>query len=228
MDFLNEEPQPTGVPEWLLTYGDMMSLLLAFFVMIVSMSDLRSEGRVVQAVEAMQRQFGHESPTDEGEQPRPGARAPAPLGSHSMVRSIGTGRSAVVGGVLPFAEDSVELGEFEREQLHALARRMQGKGQKIEIRGHTTRRPLPADGPYKDHWELAFVRCREVQRLLTADGIEPKRLRLSVAGGNEPAYTGDETLRNRENSRVEVFLLDEFTGPNDGGGSSATGAETAR
>ena len=87
MNFLHEDPPPPGVPEWLLTYGDMMSLLLAFFVMIVSMSDLQSEGRVVQAVEAMQRQFGHDSPTPEGVEPHRGAHVAAPLGPNAMVRS---------------------------------------------------------------------------------------------------------------------------------------------
>lgn len=216
MNFLQEDPPPPGVPEWLLTYGDLMSLLLAFFVMIVSMSDLQSEGRVVQAVEAMQRQFGHDSPKPEGIEPHRGARVAAPLGPNAMVRSIGPGRMPVVGGSVLFDEYSAQLGETQQSELRALAERLQGKGQRIEIRGHTTRRPLPAEGRFQDHWQLAFARCREVEQLLVAAGIDDNRMRLSVAGGNEPAYIGDETLRIRENSRVEVFLLDEFAGPNDG------------
>src|SRR5688500_913071 len=98
MNDLHEDPPPAGVPERLLTYGGMMSLLLAFFVMLVSMSDLQSEGRVVQAVEAMQRQFGHDSPTAEGLETHRGARVPAPIGANALVRSLGTARMPVVGG----------------------------------------------------------------------------------------------------------------------------------
>ena len=39
-----EEDPPAGVPEWVVTYGDMMSLLLTFFIMLVSMSKIKEEG----------------------------------------------------------------------------------------------------------------------------------------------------------------------------------------
>ncbi|MCA9240906.1 MAG: flagellar motor protein MotB, partial [Planctomycetales bacterium] len=32
-----EEEPPPGIPEWVVTFGDMMSLLLTFFIMLVSM-----------------------------------------------------------------------------------------------------------------------------------------------------------------------------------------------
>ena len=35
------EEEQGGVPEWVVTYGDMMSLLLTFFIMLVSMSELK-------------------------------------------------------------------------------------------------------------------------------------------------------------------------------------------
>lgn len=209
-DLIADDPPPPA-PEWLLTYGDLMSLLLTFFIMLVAMSDWRSEGRVLQAVESIQRRFSREGTTEREATPPTG-----PVGSRPWLRAAGPGRTTSLGGSVLFAEDSVELSPTERQQLRALAERLQGKGQRIEIRGHTTRRPLPPGGPYADHWELAFARCREVQRLLIDAGIAPQRLRLSVAGGNEPAYVGDDPLGNRENSRVEAFLLDEFAGLNDG------------
>jgi chemotaxis protein MotB len=209
---LTADDPPPPAPEWMLTYGDLMSLLLTFFIMLVAMSDWRSEGRVLQAVEALQRRFGNDaSPAG-----REAAPLVGPIGSRPWLRPSGPGRTTSLGGSVLFAEDSAELSPTERQQLRALAERLQGKGQRIEIRGHTTRRPLPPGGVYADHWELAFARCREVQRLLIEAGIAPHRLRLSVAGGNEPAYQGDDPLGNRENSRVEAFLLDEFAGPNEG------------
>ena len=35
-----EEDPPAGVPEWVVSFGDMMSLLLTFFIMLVSMSEM--------------------------------------------------------------------------------------------------------------------------------------------------------------------------------------------
>ena len=37
-----EEP-PTGAPAWMVTYGDMMSLLLCFFIMLVAMSEIKED-----------------------------------------------------------------------------------------------------------------------------------------------------------------------------------------
>ena len=36
-----ENDSSPGVPEWVVTYGDMMSLLLTFFIMLVSLSELK-------------------------------------------------------------------------------------------------------------------------------------------------------------------------------------------
>ncbi len=206
----SDEPASTGAPDWLLTYGDLMSLLLTFFVMLASMSELKSAHRVVQAVEAMNSQFGPQREERTGAVRLRGAKVDAPLGTDPTVRGVRTGRHVMIGGMVVFEESSAVLDDVEIEKLKLITKQFVGKGQKIEIRGHTTKRPLPDDSPYADHWELAYARCREVQRLLEADGIEPGRTRMSVAASNEPTYTGDDPLRRRENSRVEVFLLNEF------------------
>ena len=53
-----EEDDPPGVPEWVVTYGDMMSLLLTFFIMLVSMSELKDEGKNRAALNSMKEVFG--------------------------------------------------------------------------------------------------------------------------------------------------------------------------
>lgn len=196
-----DEPT-TGAPDWFVTYADMMSLLLTFFIMLAAMSELKSDPKVVQAVESMQKQFGREG-TGAGLQLR-GPRAAPTSGV------IPSGRQAPLGGRIYFAEDSAMMSDDERIKLRLLQEQFQGKLQRIEVRGHTTRRPMPADSAFHDHWELAFARCRAVAEQLTALGIDPRRIRLGVAGGNEPAATGDDPVARRENSRVEVFLLNEY------------------
>ena len=54
-----EEDGPPGVPEWVVTYGDMMSLLLTFFIMLVSMSEIRNdEGSVRAMLDSLRERFG--------------------------------------------------------------------------------------------------------------------------------------------------------------------------
>ncbi|NLF31949.1 MAG: MotB, partial [Planctomycetes bacterium] len=54
-----KQQAPQGAPEWVLTYGDMMSLLLCFFIMIVAMSELKQDERFRKVVESVQREFGY-------------------------------------------------------------------------------------------------------------------------------------------------------------------------
>ena len=41
-----EECKGGGAPEWMVTYSDMVTLLLTFFVMLLAMASFESPGRV--------------------------------------------------------------------------------------------------------------------------------------------------------------------------------------
>jgi len=215
-----------GAPSWFVTYADLMSLLLTFFIMLVSMSELKSEHRVTQAVDSLQKQFGpsDESGSGGAENRRFGSRRNDGLGAPPTVSGVRSDRTAPIGERIYFDEDSVTLDESQRNKLRQIQEQFQGKLQRIEIRGHTTRRPLGPGSPYRDHWELAFARCRAAADELAALGIDPRRIRLGVSAGNEPTAPGDDPLVRRENSRVELFLLNEF---NDDRDSSVAPAPTA-
>lgn len=225
LDSLLNEAPPSGSPEWLLTFGDLMSLLLTFFVLLVSMSELKSENRVLEAVDSMNKQFGRDhdpnAPTTDG---KPGT----PRTGRPHIRALGAERMPVFGDSIVFGEDSIVVTDEEKLALRRLGEQIQGKLQKIEIRGHTTRRPLPAGSPYADHWELAYARAREVMRLLVEQGIDPRRLRISVSGGNEPAYQGDDAREIRANSRVDLFLLNEFSGDDEKSSPPPSAAQSVR
>jgi outer membrane protein OmpA-like peptidoglycan-associated protein len=46
-------------------------------------------------------------------------------------------------------------------------------------------------------------------KFLIEQGIDSNRMRLANAGMSEPLYNGTDLLRLRENSRVEIRLLEE-------------------
>lgn len=53
-----EEDSPPGVPEWVVTYGDMMSLLLTFFIMLVSLSEIVAEKKYRAVLTALDKKMG--------------------------------------------------------------------------------------------------------------------------------------------------------------------------
>ena len=52
-----DEPR-TKIPDWILTYGDLMSLLLCFFVLIASFSQIRNEEQKTEVIRSILKQFG--------------------------------------------------------------------------------------------------------------------------------------------------------------------------
>lgn len=232
-----EEDAPAGIPEWVVTYGDMMSLLLTFFIMLVSMSELKTEEKIKTAVTALQKQFGKETARSFGpgrvspssttksqiafsgnskkqDVKKGGTKSRSPAGDFNEVRSLRRGEHVTKGGIIFFEDEAAtDLNDDQIEDLKQAIADLAGKPQKIEIRGHTPARPATArEGEAQaDPWDLAYARCRRTMEQLVALGIDQKRLRVSVAGPNEPGHISDNPRLLKTNSRVEVFMLDELT-----------------
>jgi chemotaxis protein MotB len=105
------------------------------------------------------------------------------------------------------------LAELEPEQLAIVrdfAPMMAGKLNRIEVRAHCIRSPLPPNSPFRDHWDMCFTRCQRVRGELESLGIEPERIRLSQAEGNEPLATNLTPEELKLNSRVDVILLPDL------------------
>ncbi len=128
--------------------------------------------------------------------------------------------------VVRFEESSAELTDASKEQIDRLIPTLVGKVNRIEIRGHSTRRPLPEGSPYHNIWDLCFARAQAVMDYLAANGIEPERIRLSQSAANERLTSRVEAAWQSENSRVELFLLNELIDklPGTQGGDAAKAA----
>ncbi len=232
----DDEDDAPGIPEWVVTFGDMMSLLLTFFIMLVSLSEVKEDKKYQALVESIQQQFGYQ-PTRASVLPGPskprnsaiaklatrgraqrkdtmrgGDKVVAPVGENKRVRIVRPGSSKTVGSAIVFDVGSNELSEAHQVILQdETFRRLRGKPQKIEIRGHTSRNPLEAAEHSGDYWHLAYERCRNTKKFMVARlGLNPARIRISVAGPHEPYHIGTDPQRMKENPRVEIFLLDEI------------------
>ena len=229
------QPDPSpGVPEWIVTYGDMMSLVLTFFIMLVSMGEIKEETKYQAMVESLRERFGYDAsimslmpgPAKPGNSAfsklatmgrarradtlNGGDKVKAPVGENPRVQSLRKGENPTIGGVLYFDDGSSELTAEQKRILQSVAQEVGGKPQKIEIRGHTSSRPLPKGCVYKTHWELAFARSSHAMDFLVKLGINPKRMRIAVAADNEPKHLGKDPLLQKENDRVEVYMIDEL------------------
>ncbi len=210
---LPEDDPPPGVPEWVVTYGDMMSLLLTFFIMLVSLSEVAGNKKYLQVLESLQKGIGYRagplsppgnnfplnsmvekltklgahSDSDKG---REGVKTPQSVeGNDARTYMQRHGKPIPAGPPLQFKPFSTELTEDSLRKLDAVATALAGKPNKIEIRGHTSSASLPAGSPFPDLFALSYGRARAVFDYLAAHptyAVEKDRMRLVAAADHEP------------------------------------------
>ena len=225
-----KEDPPAGVPDWIVTYGDMMSLLLTFFIMLVSLSEIKGDSKYQKMVEAIMKHIGYNA----APAGPPGDHFPlsaiveklGKLGGPSNTKGLGgvkpkglagsdvrvfngpQGLGVRVSGDLAFAGDSADLSDVARDVLKNVAVKLRGKPNKIEIRGHVGAASLPAMAA-ADKLNLSYRRARAVMDTLVAEGVRRERLRITALGDSEPPASGTE-IQNEPPDRVEIFVLDAF------------------
>jgi chemotaxis protein MotB len=211
-----------GGGAWKVAYADFVTAMMAFFMVmwLVGQNDKTKEA----IAQHFSDPFSRESEEDGTSHQKP-PKHPAPAritdkpqhekeagGSHSVLLTTQGGQRTGIGIVVHFADESVELDPEANRRLKEIVPLLIGKPQKIEVRGHSSRRPLPVDSPFADHWRLSYERCLAVMVELEKLGIPHERLRLSQAAGFEPLALPDEQLSGGGYARVEVALLNETTG----------------
>ena len=224
-----EDDAPPGVPEWVVTYGDMMSLLLTFFIMLVSMSEIQEEQRYRDVLASLHDRLGYAGapeavPGDDPPGPpmtsevrkdsgaaesdsdgTGGTGRPTAPGPNTQIRYAAPGRPVPAGPPLAFAPGSSTLDDEGR--LDALADRLRGKRQKVELVGFA---PRPADARRVPAAEaVAFARARAVLDALVARGVRPGRFRLAARLTDPIADGAEDTDPDAPPAdRVEVDVLD--------------------
>ena len=188
---------PDGVPEWIVTFGDMMSLLLCFFILLAAFSEPKKDREFQEVIKAIKEAFGYtggagvaptmDAPTTSvinvtdavtlfREQFKQVARAddPGVTGKQTTVQTVREGQQFRIGGWLTFDPGSADLKEEAKTALAQIAEVTRGKNNKIEIRGHTSNNDLPPESPFakldpaQALWDLSYARAMAVRAFLAA------------------------------------------------------------
>lgn len=215
-----------GLPEWIMSYADMITILMAFFVVMYSVAgnkDTVKEAAVLrslrQSLGPFKNAFGSYVPknskfaemTGAPHNDRPNApREHAPHGTPAHVPRVPAGQPLANGGIIYFAQGATGLSEENQQQLNLAIEALAGKPQRIEVRGHATHRPLAAGSPYHDHWELAYARCRQTMDYLVEHGIASQRIRLGLASESGSSRSLNRPQLLVSDSWVEIYMLNEF------------------
>ncbi len=223
------DEQPEGAPAWMLSYGDMMSQILCFFIILVSMSTIRDE-KFRKLMDSVRQAFGYElaAATTPGDAPNAtslwehlrlvttprghknvqgGSETVNVNGRELMCRTVREGRLVTVGESAGFDAGSAEVPAVMAADLDALVALVRDYPNCLIVRGHVSAREAADAGAERD---LSYRRAKAVADCMERGGIHPKRLRLSVCGGADPVdsnLTDDGRARNR---RAEIIVSEEL------------------
>ena len=229
----SERPVEEAAPAWMMTFGDLMRLLLTFFILLFSMSSIETE-KFRAAANSLQEAFG----TLDGD----GLQhdVPPPMSDSIPVLSPG---DRIVDDVLEEIrrvlqsfvtdndlQDAVAVakeaeGVFLRVKSQALflsgsagiepegASILESLGDitrlidvPVSVTGHTDDTPISGgSGGFHSNWELSAARAAGVARALVERGQDATLVTVESYGEHRPIVANDTPEGRAQNRRVELY-----------------------
>ena len=219
---------------WMVTFSDLITLLLTFFVLNLAMSsmdggalketfgdDINAAVGGGSAVVNLAEERGHagsgggqeakDAPADAADTPSGALEAVADgvsdLGLEETieVRESGRGLYLTLPGDTLFAIGSARLSRGGEKTLRALVPLLQRPGMEVSVEGHTDA-TVSRSWNYRDNWDLSLARAVAVATVLEAGGVNPARLSVTGYGSARPRVAGRPAEVGSYNRRVELLL----------------------
>lgn len=219
-----DEDEELTAPLWMVTFSDLVTLLLTFFVLIVSMSTLEvqkfqealsyfqgstsilRQNAVVTAPQIPQR----------NEQSREQAKRyeevlkyieEANLQDKVHINFTQHGLHVMITDSVMFRSGEAKLIESSRTVLSLISRIVGRETKSVVVEGHTDDRPITTE-MFPSNWELSAARAASVIRFLVSqlNGLPPERYKGVAYGEHSPIDTNDTPEGRARNRRVEILF----------------------
>lgn len=198
---------------WLVTYSDVITLLLAFFVMILAVSDL-NQGKVEALQEGISEMMTGEAPPTPFTDIKEGLEqliAEQGLADQVSVTLDQKGVKVEFANIALYASGSADIKQGSLPTLNQVTqviRETSHKTHMVEVEGHTDDVPINTE-KFPSNWELSSSRATNVVKYLLAQGIEKERLKAAGYADSRPKENiGSLSLEQQRqaNRRIVVFI----------------------
>ncbi len=231
-----QSSQGEGGGGWLQTFGDMMTLLLVFFVLLYSISTIDAD-KFERMLISIQDSFSGVLPEHEAQIPQedPDMVLPDPkeedipteeeemmedvhdqlaeyledeeLADVVMMETEDRGIVIRFQDKILFDPGEADLKEEAYQILEDIADILEELPNEISIEGFTD--DVPQNTPeFPSNWELSTGRATAVLRFITEEaGLDPERLRATGYGEYQPMVPNDSPENRQLNRRVDITVL---------------------
>lgn len=220
---------------WLLTYADLITLMMVFFVVLYSMSKLDQQRFITLSNALKQSLYGQSSGNAVIATTAKPALVPDSLPEQQTLADLGRELAEQVvkagladkvrielsdrGLVVSFSAEAAffKLGKADlqpafKSLLLKLAPLLNRVPNAIEIDGYTDDLKI-STAEFPTNWELSARRATNVVRFLSeSGGLDPHRLKAVALGEFHPKYPNDSDQNRARNRRVDLVVLRDTSG----------------
>lgn len=229
------DPPAPGAPLWMTTYSDMITQILAFFILLFSFSSV-NEQKFREAMASLQGALGvlpSSSAVLTTPVPRPGTGGGSPQFTPEVEQPLATISRQLKGALADQnVEQYVRIEPREQElvihfdstllfdsgqavikkeavpALDAIGKVLTGMGNQIRIEGHTDSDPILASPLYADNWVLGFARAHSVLTYFKLFHAMPESRMIPASYADiRPVATNDTPDGKAKNRRVDIVVL---------------------
>jgi chemotaxis protein MotB len=185
---------------WAITYGDMMSYLMIFFMILYVGAASRSLKMQMNS-KSIEEHFGKKGTVASELFSQRGIQKIAKL-------EIGENKIRIVfQAPVLFDSGSANLKTGSVAGLKKLAQALKELPNNIQIEGHTDNQPLGPHSHFASNWELSAARAFAVLRFLGSAGIASSRLSAIGYGEFRPVAPNTTEAGRAMNRRIEIDIL---------------------
>ncbi len=219
-----------GAPAYMMTFGDLMSLLLTFFVMLLSMASFEPV-KYAMTVQSLQGAFGvlESFPTvaimpivkipkfGDADERRKQSQEDAIEFQQSMkeeslddavkVKVTEEGIAVMLADPLTFSSGSDEINPKAKKVLAKVAELIaKDPKAKVRVEGHTDDVPINST-KFPSNWDLSSARALNIVRYLAKQGdISPGNLSAVGYGEHRPLVPNVNSENRKKNRRIEIYI----------------------
>jgi len=213
-----EEEITSPATLWVVPYGNLMTILMIFFLVLYAFSFVVSGVRFEKIVQSLQKDVGGEVNKEYMERiirkarEREVAEEMDGLIDEKRLKKFANVRIDKEGIKVVFRSPVIfDLGKAELKQeiisvLSAVARVIKDMPNEVMVGGHTDDRPI-VSGEFRSNWELSAARAFSVIRYFIEQGIDPQRLSAIGYGEHRPLYPNDTEEHRAFNRRIEIDIV---------------------
>ena len=220
--------ESAGMMRWLLTYADMITLLLALFIILFSISTInkvklqrlvRDLGGGFNSQDAINNPpNGMTTSATKDQLQAMQAQLQSFVSSNNLQNKVqtkitrdGKKRELVITLLSDkqlYDSGKADLKPETKRILNQVYRALKGRANEVRVEGNTDNVPI-ANFQFPSNWELSSARAVGVARyLVEEDGLAPRRISALGNGEYRPKYPNDTAAHRAANRRVDVVILD--------------------